>query len=211
VPNTTLSFAPGVTTQAVNVTVNGDTTVEPNETFNVNLSSASPGATISDNLGIGTISNDDVVPGASFSINDVTQVEGNAGTSIFAFTVTRGGDLTGTVTVVAVTSDGSATTANNDYVAVPNTTLSFAPGVTTQAVNVTVNGDTNVEPNETFNVNLSSASPGATISDNLGVGTISNDELAVAPTLMVPALSRFAQVLLALLALSTALIVLRNR
>ena len=36
--------------------------MEANETFNVDLSSATNGATISDSLGIGTITNDDVAP-----------------------------------------------------------------------------------------------------------------------------------------------------
>ena len=41
------------------VQVNGDTTVEPNETFNVNLSGATGNATITDAQGVGTIVNDD--------------------------------------------------------------------------------------------------------------------------------------------------------
>jgi subtilisin-like proprotein convertase family protein len=56
--NGTLSIPPGATSGFVTVTVNGDTAVEPDETFFVNLSNAS-GATISDGQGIGTIVNDD--------------------------------------------------------------------------------------------------------------------------------------------------------
>ncbi len=166
----TLTFTTGVTSQNVTVVVNGDTTVEANETFNVNLSGAS-NATIADNLGVGTISNDD----SAFSINDVTQNEGNAGTTSFNFTVTRSGDTSGTQTVDAATSDGTATTADSDYAA-QSSTLSFGVGVATRTFTVLVNGDTKTEPNETFNVNLSNATGGASISDNLGVGTITNDD-----------------------------------
>src|SRR5262249_16047142 len=54
----TLTFNPGTTTQLITVAVQGDTTNEPNETFNVNLS-APLNATIADGQGDGTILNDD--------------------------------------------------------------------------------------------------------------------------------------------------------
>jgi hypothetical protein len=73
------------------------------------------------------------------------------------------------------TADGTATVANNDYVAT-NSTLTFATTDVTKTINVTINGDTTLEPDENFFVNLSGAS-GATIADAQGVGTIQNDEL----------------------------------
>lgn len=56
----TLTIAAGSTSGGIAVTVNGDPTVEPAETFTVNLSSAS-GANITDGQGVGTIANDDLV------------------------------------------------------------------------------------------------------------------------------------------------------
>jgi subtilase family serine protease len=53
-----LTFTPGQTSKTVTVNVTGDTVVEPDETFFVNLSAAS-GATIADAQGLGTILNDD--------------------------------------------------------------------------------------------------------------------------------------------------------
>ena len=55
----TVSFGAGETTKTVTVTVNGDTTAEPNETFNVTLFAPGPGATLSDAAGTITILNDD--------------------------------------------------------------------------------------------------------------------------------------------------------
>jgi len=52
--------------------------------------------------------------------------------------------------------------------------LTFAPGVTTQAITVTVNGDVNPEPTETFRVFLSSPT-NAAIVDGEGIGTILQD------------------------------------
>ncbi len=182
----TLTFAAGTTQQFVDVAVNGDTTVESNETFFVNLSSPS-GATIADGQGQGTIVNDDAVPPPpppvpTLAINDVTIAEGNSGTTIARFTATLSAASGSAVTVVYATANGTAT-AGSDYLA-KSATLTFAAGANQQTIEVTVNGDTAVEPNETFVVNLSSPS-GATIADSQGQGTISNDD-AAAPGSGVP-------------------------
>jgi len=57
----TLTFTPGTATHTITVTINGDTTSEPNETFTVTLANA-VNALIGDAQGIGTIVNDDVPP-----------------------------------------------------------------------------------------------------------------------------------------------------
>lgn len=54
----TVTFAPGEVTKTINVQVRGDFTVEPNETFFVNLSAA-VNASIGDVQGLGIIENDD--------------------------------------------------------------------------------------------------------------------------------------------------------
>ena len=174
-----LTFAPGETSKPVTVVVNGDVIYEPNETFAVNLSNA-VNATIGDNQGIATIVNDDAQPSpSSLSISDVTVTEGDSGTINAVFTVTLAPASSQTVTVNYATADGSATTANNDYVGVSGQ-LSFLPGETSKPVTVVVNGDAILEPNETFVVNLSNA-VNATIDDNQGIGTISNDDSVQQP------------------------------
>jgi hypothetical protein len=55
----TVTFAPGETAKQVAVQVNGDATVESNETFNLELANAAGNATIADTQGVGTIVNDD--------------------------------------------------------------------------------------------------------------------------------------------------------
>ncbi len=62
----TLTFAAGTTSQTFNVAVTGDTTDEADETVVVTLSSAT-NATISTATGTGTITNDDVTPGARWT------------------------------------------------------------------------------------------------------------------------------------------------
>ena len=168
---TMLTFAPGETEKTITVLVNGDTVLEPTETFFVNLSNASA-ATITDNQGTGTIVNDDGMP--TFSINDVSTNEGNSGTTAFVFTVTKTGSTALPATVEVATADGTAT-APGDYTTLSPATLTFAPGEASKQVTVLVNGDTILEGNETFFVDLSNAS-GATITDDRGVGTITNDD-----------------------------------
>src|SRR5213596_2817409 len=182
--NGTLTFNPGDTTKTITVNVNGDTKFESNETFFVNLSGAT-NATIADGQGQGTIVNDDAQP--SISINDVSLAEGNSGTTNFVFTVSLSNASSQTITVDFATADDTATVADNDYVAASGT-VTFAPGVTSQPVTVTVNGDTKFESNETFFVNLSNPTGGATISDGQGQGTIVNDDTA--PTLAIDDVSQ---------------------
>src|SRR5262249_23785404 len=73
------------------------------------------------------------------------------------------------------TADGTATTANGDYVA-KSGVLVFSPGgPLTQTIEVTVNGDRRDEPNESFFVNLSGA-PNAYLVDAQGVVNITDAE-----------------------------------
>jgi titin len=115
----------------------------------------------------------------TLSINDVTLNEGNSGTTNFVFTVTRSGDLTGTSDIFYSTANGNAS-AGTDYTAIPLTKLHFNASQASAQVTVKVTGDTAVESNETFTVNLSSPA-NATITNATGTGTITNDDAAPPP------------------------------
>ncbi|HEX8027228.1 MAG TPA: Calx-beta domain-containing protein, partial [Vicinamibacterales bacterium] len=112
----TLSFANGETSKTVTITVNADLLAESHETFALNLSGATGGATITDAQATGTIFDDDSVQPGSFSIGDVSVAEGNAGTTNMTFTVTRAGGSDGAVTVDFATANGTAT-VGSDYAA----------------------------------------------------------------------------------------------
>ena len=183
----TLTFTPTVTSLILTVAVNGDTRFEPDEDFSVVLSNPTD-ATLDPtaSTATGTITNDDTPP--TISITSVSQPEGNSGTTPFVFTVSLSAASGETTTVGYSTANGTATTADNDYVATSGT-LTFAPDQTTQTITVLVNGDTTFENDETFNVNLTNPSSNATPPANPGVGTITNDDTA--PVLAVG--RRFAQ------------------
>ncbi len=178
ITTTQLVFNPGDTSKTITVNVNGDTADEPDETFFVNLSNAA-NAAILDNQGLGTITDDDVPP--TLTINDVAINEGNGGTTTFAFTVHLSAPaLVGGVTFDIATADGTAqddnpATEDNDYVAQALTSQTIPAGSQDYVFNVTVNGDLNIEANETFFVDVTNVS-GATVSDAQGQGTIQNDD-----------------------------------
>jgi subtilisin family serine protease len=165
------SFAPGEISKDITVLVNGDTTVESNETFYVDLSGAQ-NATISTSRGVGTILNDDTAA-VTLSIGNASVVEGNKGTKFAVFTVTLSAASSQTVTVKYATANGTAV-AGSDYIAASGT-LTFTPGVTSQTIKIKIKGDTTVEQDEIFYVNLSSAT-NATLQTSQGTGTILDDD-----------------------------------
>jgi hypothetical protein len=118
----------------------------------------------------------------TLSINDVSKSEGNSGTTQFVFTVTRGGNLTGTTKVHWATANGSAS-SSSDYNA-NSGDLTFNALVKTETITVLVKGDKLVEADETFLVKLSNPNA-ATISRATGTGKIQNDDgsIAVVPGL----------------------------
>lgn len=108
------------------------------------------------------------------SIGDDTVTEGDAGTVDAEFAVTLSEPApAGGVTVDYDTADDTATSLD-DYVA-ESGTVTFVEGDDTETVTIAVNGDTDVEPDETFFVDLSDA-VNATIADGQGVGTILDDD-----------------------------------
>jgi hypothetical protein len=110
------------------------------------------------------------------SIDNVSQNEGNAGTTVYTFTATLNFAQTSTVSVEYQTNDGTATTADSDYV-LKTGTLIFNPNVTSQTFTVNVNGDLKYETNEQFTTSLLNAINAAISSaPNQGVGTIVNDD-----------------------------------
>src|SRR5205085_1161759 len=171
---TSQTIAAGQQSYQFDVTVNGDTTIEPNETLFVNITNVA-GATVLDDQGTGTIQNDD---SPILSVSDVSTNEGNSGATTFSFNVSLNQLApAGGVTFDIGTADGTATTAGNDYIARTLTGQNIPQGQSSYAFDVTVNGDTLVESNETFFVNVTNVS-GASVLDGQGLGTIQNDDTA---------------------------------
>ena len=172
-PTTPLIIPANTLSATFNVTVFGDTAPEPDETAFVQISNPSGGAVIGGSgVAIGTILDDDGPPRVAITSNSVH--EGCAGTTALAFSVDLSTPSASPVTVNFATANGTAT-APGDYQSATGT-VTFAPGITHQEIVVQVVGDTTQEPDETFTVTLSGASPGVTIVTPTATGTIINDD-----------------------------------
>lgn len=128
------------------------------------------------------------------SIGNVSATEGNSGTKPFLFTVSlsRAADAGG-VTFSYATADGTAIGAQPikklgartkgvveyDYLAKTGT-ATIAEGDTSVTIQVDVIGDTTVEPDETFFVDVTNVT-GATVGTARGTGTIVNDDVVITP------------------------------
>ena len=135
--------------------------------------------------------------GASFRIDDVSQNEGNgAGTMTFTVTIDSPCRKNTTYTVDWATANNTAT-AGSDYTA-SSGTVTYAQGGSsdnsgscgTRTFTVPIIGDTIVESNEQFYINLTNATTSnatypASIGDAQGVGTIVNDDVPPPPEINV--------------------------
>lgn len=168
-----LEFPPGTVSRHIPITINGDGIFEADETFRVVLTpvgGAVPGKT---NAVVTIVSAD---PRPVLSVVSVQANEGNSGPTPFSFRfqLDRPSDLESSL-FFATTNDSAR--APTDFVAASGT-LTFAPGQTNQVVEVLVNGDSSIEPNELFFLSLSQES-GLTL-PRAGTpppsGTILNDD-----------------------------------
>ncbi|MBX7494543.1 hypothetical protein K3172_01590 [Qipengyuania sp. 6B39] len=114
-------------------------------------------------------------PAPSISVGDASAPEGG----VLVFTVSLSSAYSSSIGVAYATAYGSAGSAD---IYPASGTLSFAAGQTSQTVSVYSKQDIRVEANETFTLNLSSPTGGATISDGQGVGTITDDDDVGEPT-----------------------------
>jgi len=164
----TLFFGANQNTATLNVDLLGDVLNEDNETFTVELTGPTNGVTLgAAPIGTGTILDDDGPP--SVSIADVTTAK-ESGTASFPVTLSAPSGLP--ITVSARTTGVGTATAGADYQATV-TNLSFNPGETAKTFVVPLIDDTVHEPDETFQVVITSTD--ATIERGSATGTVTDD------------------------------------
>jgi RHS repeat-associated protein len=180
----TATFKAGSTTTTIDVKPIDDNIYEGNETVILTLADGGTNYKLDPAKSAGTVTITDNETKPTISIANITQTEGNSGTTNYGFNLTLSNPSTETVTVKYTTSDDTAT-AGSDYTAATGT-VTFNPGDTTRTVNVAVNGDTTFETDETFKLNLSE-SVNATIATISATGTIVNDDAVpiVIPTISI--------------------------
>jgi Calx-beta domain len=188
-----LTFTPGQTSRIIRVEVDGDLKLEGDETFTVALA-APVNATLGDAEGNCTIVNDDVPALPAISIGDATIVEGTGAASRMAFVITLGKYSASGVSVAFSTVAGTAT-PGVDFVPTTGTTT-FAPGERTATIFVTIIGDSVVEGDETFDVQLTAAVNGVLEKPTALATIVDDDARPAAPTgfFVTPRLARWIDV-----------------
>jgi hypothetical protein len=197
----TLTFSPGETTKTVTVAAIADTSIEPDETFFLDLSGAT-NATIVDAQGTGTIKDDDTVTlrfgAATYSVGE------GAGRVILP--ITRAGNISAASSVDYRTVDtdtftfGCADTVNNsggaygrcDFATVVGT-LNFAAGEAEKTISVPVIDDTHVEGSESFHVALSNPTGAALSQPATALVTITDNDAGGAQNPVVASLPFFVR------------------
>jgi len=142
--------APDTTTRTVSIVVNSNGATSNTVTEHIAFEVAAP----------------------TVSIAPASTTEGDSGSKLLPFTVTLSHAATTAVTVNYVTANLTAV-AGMDYTATSGT-LTIPAGQTTGTINVSILGNTTVEPDKTFLVILSSPHH-ATLGTASAVGTILND------------------------------------
>lgn len=185
----------GSRSATVSVPVLHDTIAEIAETFSVRVDDVKVGvgATLDSNglptggttlpqepitPAVATITDDDAL---SLSINDVTIVEGNSGTSTMTFTVSLPRVASRDVTFDFSTANNTAV-SGVDFTAITGAQGTIPAGSTSVTLTVDILGDATNEADETFTVVLSNAKVGTdtlTVADEFGAGKILNDEQTV--------------------------------
>jgi len=168
----TITFAPGETSQIIEVALLGDSIDEFNESFSLNLDGGS-NVIITNSQATANLDDNDDAP--SIAVGDVTLVEGDNGTSNASFTITLDNPSGKEITVDYSTVDGTAI-AGEDYEEIAGI-VTFAPGETSKTIDVAVNGDTINEIDEAFNIQLANPSNSTLTDDSATINIVDNDLL----------------------------------
>ncbi|MFM7315891.1 MAG: Calx-beta domain-containing protein, partial [bacterium] len=169
----TLTIPAGATSGTITVPVYGDVEVESNETFELNIYNATGGSAIADGTGIGTIVNDDAF--SRLSVADIRVAEGNSGTTMANFTVNLDQPNNGDISLWYYTYDMSAS-SYLDYEP-PFAQLTIPAGATSGTISIPIYGDTQVEPDETFQLWIYGVSSNAVLDNSSAICTIVNDDV----------------------------------
>lgn len=175
----TLNFT-AAGSQSIEVPIIGDRVHEGDQEFLLKLTPASGSATVNmvDGTAVGTITDNDAAPKISAIGGKV--VEGNSGQSLVHYTIKLDRPSDNTVTVDFSINGGTAQ-PGSDYDPIAPMKVTFLPGQTEVLVSLKVNGDTDIEPDETI-VGVLANPTNATLAEidpikPANVATIQNDEI----------------------------------
>lgn len=176
----TVTFVAGETQKKISVNIADDLLVEGNEAFFVDLT-LSGDATFENDLttasvGVGIIDNDAILE-VAFAGDATSVSEGTGGSNTFSVTLRRDGDVSGAAQVNYSVSGITADAADFGG-ALPSGSAMFAAGQTEATIDLSIATDSEIEPDETFTLNISLASGTGTLAQDSFLLTILNDDEA---------------------------------
>ena len=171
--NETFTIPAGNTELTITIELGIDDEIEEDEFLLIGLSNFSTNVEAIDPIGVVYILDDDAPSSAELSISDA-MVDEDTGMLIFDIMLSEvdAADVTFNVS----TMDGTATTADNDYVAFTNVSGSIPANSLATTVTVSLTADGIAEPDEIFTVVLSDVSANADLIGAVGIGTILDDD-----------------------------------
>jgi hypothetical protein len=143
-------------TEVFTITINEDTIDEPDEEFYINLTSGSSTARLTI-----VIDDDDPKPSVSFSSTTFTVAEnsGSPNTVLVQLSNPSGQNVRVTLAITG----GTATPGGGNDFTLNNTEVVINAGSTSRSVPITINNDTDLEPNETFQLTITDVNNAANI------------------------------------------------
>lgn len=182
-PTGTVTIGVGNSTATVTVNPEADTTVEPDETVILTVTSGTGYAVGAPSVANGTISNDDTDVSVAVSPASVTE----DGATNLTYTFTRAGVTTNSLTVnFSIAVGGSNATFPLDYTESGSTTfappvgsVTFSPGSSTAQVIIDPAADAIVEGDETVIFTVTAGTGYNVGSPSSASGTITNDDAEV--------------------------------
>jgi hypothetical protein len=170
----TLTFPANTKTkQQILVPVRGDTTHEPDETFQVQLSNP-VNAQLGTSVATGTITDDDLRPRLTIDPTAVVTEGNGSPNATVVLTVSASNPSFEDVTFDVNTSNGSAR-AGDDYVRIKGGSGTLLAGHTSTTISVEIIGDKTKENDEDFFVTISNPS-GASLGNATSTVTVQDDD-----------------------------------
>jgi hypothetical protein len=179
----TVTFGAGNSTAQVTINPETDTTIEPDETVVLTVTSGAGYNAGSPASATGTITNDD----ADVSVTVSPAAVAEDGATNLVYTFSRTGFTAGALTVnfsvggtatFGVSPDDYTVTGATTYTTT-NGSVTFAPGSSTAQVTVDPETDTTAEADETVIITLTAGASYNAVSPNSATGTILNDDTLV--------------------------------
>ena len=181
VADDTVTIAPGQQSANIEIEILSDTTFEKTENFSVTISNPT-NATIpaaGPATAVGTILDDDVIMSIASpaAIVEGTSTNTTTDDKLLEFVVTLSSDESDEPISVHYSTSAGTASAGNDFTAIADGVLTFAPGEKTKTIQVTIKGDALNEQTETFKVTLSNPSGATLDTEHLeATGTITDND-----------------------------------